>query len=74
MTSLGMSGVFFMSSIFSVIGALFTLVFIPRTKDKSMYELEILFSKTQKSSETSNDLKEINLFDSKSILKDEQNP
>ena len=69
-----MSGVFFMSSIFSVIGAVFTLVFIPRTKDKSMYELEILFSKTQKSSETSNDLKEINLFDSKSILKDEQNP
>ena len=74
MTSLGKSGVFFMSGIFSVIGAVFTLVFIPRTKDKSMYELEILFSKTQKSSETSSDLKEINLFDSKSILKDEQNP
>ena len=58
-----MSGVFFMSSIFSVIGALFTLVFIPRTKDKSMYELEILFSKTQKLSEPSNDTKD--LFDSK---------
>ena len=63
-----------MSSIFSVIGALFTLVFIPRTKDKSMYELEILFSKTQKSSETSNDFKEIDLFDPKLILKAEQNP
>ena len=74
MTSLGKSGVFFMSGIFSFIGAVFTLVFIPRTKDKSMYELEILFSKTQKSSATSNDLKEINLFHSKSILKDEQNP
>ena len=74
MTSLGMSGVFFMSGIFSVIGALFTLVFIPRTKDKSMYQLEILFSKTKKSSEPSNDSKAIDLFDSKAILKAEQNP
>ena len=73
MTSLGKSGVFFMSGIFSVIGAVFTLVFIPRTKDKSMYELEILFSKTQKSSEPSNDSKAVDLFDSKAILKAEQN-
>ena len=46
-------------------------MFIPRTKDKSMYELEILFSKTQKSSDPSNYSKAIDLFDSKSIMKAE---
>ena len=37
-----------------------------------MYELEILFSKTQKLSEPSNDTKD--LFDSKWIMKAQPNP
>ena len=43
-------------------------MFIPRTKDKSMYELEILFSKTPKSERA---FGEVDLFDSESIMKSE---
>ena len=43
-------------------------MFIPRTKDKSMYELEILFSKNPKSRKA---FGEVDLFDSESIMKSE---
>ena len=69
-SSLGISGVFFISAITSVLGALFTFFFIPRTKDKSMYELEMLFTKTDK---IPKDLNAFELFDSKLIMKSEEN-
>ena len=47
-SSLGISAVFFISAVTSALGAVFTFFFIPRTKDKSMYELEMLFTKTDK--------------------------
>ena len=68
-SSLGISGVFFISAVTSVLGALFTLFLIPRTKNKSMYELEMLFTKSESIQE---DLKEFDLFDPKLILKSEQ--
>ena len=70
-SSLGISGVFFISAVTSVLGALFTLLLIPRTKNKSMYELEMLFTKSEKNEKN---LKEMNLFDPKLILKSEQDP
>ena len=70
-SSLGISGVFFISAITSVAGAVFTLLLIPRTKNKSMYELEMLFKKSEKNLKN---LKEMNLFDPKLILKSEQDP
>ena len=70
-SSLGISGVFFISAITSVAGAVFTLLLIPRTKNKSMYELEMLFAK---SNTIGKNLKEFNLFDPKLILKSEQDP
>ena len=69
--SLGISGVFFISAITSVAGAVFTLLLIPRTKNKSMYELEMLFAK---SNTIGKNLKEFNLFDPKLILKSERDP
>ena len=69
--SFGISGVFFISAVTSVLGALFTLLLIPRTKDKSMCELEMLFTKSEKNLKN---LKEMNLFDPKLILKSEQDP
>ena len=63
-----MSGLFFICAIACAFGALFTFMFIPRTKDKSMYELEILFSKTPKSNRA---FGEVDLFDSESIMKSE---
>ena len=63
-----MSGLFFICAIACAFGALFTFMFIPRTKDKSMYELEILFSKNPKSRKT---FGEVDLFDSESIMKSE---
>ena len=69
--SLGISGVFFISAITSVAGAVFTLLLIPRTKNKSMYELEMLFAK---SNTIAKNLKEFNLFDPKLILKSERDP
>ena len=70
-SSLGISGVFFISAVTSVLGALFTLFLIPRTKNKSMYELEMLFTKSEKNQKN---LKEFDLFDPKLILKSEQDP
>ena len=70
-SSLGISGVFFISAITSVAGAVFTLLLIPRTKNKSMYELEMLFAK---SNTIGKNLKEFNLFDPKLILKSERDP
>ena len=70
-SSLGISGVFFISAVTSVLGALFTLFLIPRTKNKSMYELEMLFTKSEKNQKN---LKEFNLFDPKLILQSEQDP
>ena len=70
-SSLGISGVFFISAITSVAGAVFTLLLIPRTKNKSMYELEMLFAK---SNTIAKNLKEFNLFDPKLILKSERDP
>ena len=70
-SSLGISGVFFISAVTSVLGALFTLFLIPRTKNKSMYELEMLFTKSEKNQKN---LKEFDLFDPKLILQSEQDP
>ena len=63
-----MSGLFFICAIACAFGALFTFMFIPRTKDKSMYELEMLFSKNPKARKT---FGEVDLFDSESIMKSE---
>ena len=68
-SSLGISGVFFISAVTSVLGTLFTFLLIPKTKDKSMSELEMLFTKSEPIQE---DLKEFDLFDPKLILKSEQ--
>ena len=68
-SSLGICGVFFISAVTSVLGALFTLLLIPRTKDKSMCELEMLFTKSEKNQKN---LNEFDLFDPKLILKSEQ--
>ena len=70
-SSLGISGVFFISAGTSVLGTLFTFLLIPKTKDKSMSELEMLFTKSEP---IQGDLKEFDLFDPKLILKSEQNP
>ena len=43
-SSLGLSGLFFICAGSSILGALFTFIFIPTTKDKSMFELEMLFA------------------------------
>ena len=69
--SLGISGVFFISAVTSVLGAVFTFFLIPRTKDKSITELEMLYAKSEKRQK---DLKVLDLFDPKLILKSEQNP
>ena len=68
-SSLGISGVFFISAVTSVLGTLFTFLLIPKTKDKSMSELEMLFTKSEP---IQGDLKEFDLFDPKLILKSEQ--
>ena len=44
---LGMKGLFFMSAAASVAGAVFSFLWIPVTKDKSMLELEMLFAPKQ---------------------------
>ena len=43
--SVGTSGAFFLCSAAAASGAVFTHLFIPLTKDKSMYQLEMLFAK-----------------------------
>ena len=42
-----MKGLFFMSAAASVAGAVFSFLWIPITKDKSMLELEMLFAPKQ---------------------------
>ena len=42
-----MKGLFFMSAAASVAGAVFSFLWIPVTKDKSMLELEMLFAPKQ---------------------------
>ena len=46
--NLEMSGVFFLAAAVSVVGAIVSFIFIPRTKDKSLHELESLFSPKRK--------------------------
>ena len=42
---LGMSGIFFIPSATSILGALFAFFMIPQTRNKSIYELELTFQK-----------------------------
>ena len=70
-SSLGISGVFFISAVTSVLGALFTLFLIPRTKNKSMYELEMLFVK-KKGVNEGDMISGCDLFDRNTILTSEK--
>ena len=67
-SSLGLSGLFFICAGSSILGALFTFIFIPTTKDKSMFELEMLFAHNQKTK------KGLDLSDPEKILKTELDP
>ena len=60
---LEMKGLFFMSAAISVAGAVFSFLWIPVTKDKSMLELEMLFAPKKK---------DLDLFDEESILETEK--
>ena len=42
---LGMSGIFFIPCATSILGAVFAFLMIPETRNKSIYELELLFQK-----------------------------
>ena len=44
---LGMSGIFFIPCVTSIIGALFAFLMIPETRNKSIHELEHVFQKKQ---------------------------
>jgi len=44
---LGMGGIFFIPSVTSVFGALFAYFMIPCTRNKSIYELELIFQKKE---------------------------
>jgi len=50
MEVLDLSGIFFIASIFSIMGAVFSLVFIPETRNKSISQLENLFLREDKPS------------------------
>ena len=41
---LGVGGVFFFATTVSLAGVIFSFLIIPRTKNKSLYELEMLFA------------------------------
>ena len=41
---LGVGGVFFFATTVSLFGVIFSFLIIPRTKNKSLYELEMLFA------------------------------
>ena len=41
---LGVGGVFFFATTMSLIGVIFSFSIIPKTKNKSLYELEMLFA------------------------------
>ena len=47
-TMLGMSGVFFAAAVASAVGAIVSLICIPRTRNKSLYELETMFQERKK--------------------------
>ena len=71
MKYVGVSGVMFLAAAISLIGAVFSFFCIPRTKNKSMYELELLFVKKTKGRRGSKDIvkvKGFDLFDKDSIL------
>ena len=66
---MGMSGVMFLAATTSLIGAVFSFFFIPRTKDKSMYELELLFVKKKGTvGNNHEDISGCDLFDKESIM------
>ena len=54
----------------SLVGVVFTFFCIPRTKDKSMYELELLFVK--KKGNEGNMISGFDLFDRDTILTSEK--
>ena len=41
---IGVGGVFFFATTVSLAGVIFSFLIIPRTKNKSLYELEMLFA------------------------------
>ena len=64
-----MKGLFILATVISVAGAVFTFFWIPITKDKSMYELEMLFAPKETSISEG-----LDLFNQESILKAEEKP
>ena len=64
-----MEGLFILATVISVTGAVFTFFWIPITKDKSMYELEMLFAPKETSISEG-----LDLFNQESILKAEEKP
>ena len=63
-----MSGVMFLSAASSLVGAVFSFLCIPRTKDKSLYELELLFVKKKGAVGSEDAGIGYDLFDEESIL------
>ena len=61
----------FLAATTSLVGAVFTFFCIPRTKDKSMYELEMLFVK-KKGVNEGNMISGCDLFDRNTILTSEK--
>ena len=61
----------FLAATTSLVGAVFTFFCIPRTKDKSMYELEMLFVKKKVVNE-GNMISGCDLFDRNTILTSEK--
>ena len=66
---LDMEGLFILATVASVAGAVFTFFWIPLTKDKSMYELEMLFAPKETSISEG-----LDLFKQETILKSEEKP
>ena len=64
-----MQGLFFLAAGASFGGAVFTFFWIPLTKDKSMYELEMLFAPKETSISEG-----LDLFKQESILEAEEKP
>ena len=64
-----MKGLFILAAVISVAGAVFTFFWIPITKDKSMYELEMLFAPKETSISEG-----LDLFKQEAILQSEEKP
>ena len=62
----------FLAATTSLVGAVFTFFFIPKTKDKSMYELEMLFVRKKGGSNEGNMNSACGLFDRNTILTSEK--